>query len=288
MAVIVVHHKIVLDMIAWLWFHLHMKTWFIYALCDPNTEAVRYIGWTYDVKRRLAQHRQRALSETTHKANWLNRLRALGFSPEVTILESGDKSWAKAEQRWIAYYRAMGNDLVNATNGGEGVPGIVFSVETREKMAQAKRGRKLPGDVAAKLVAALRGRPVSEETRMKIAAKLRGRKRPIECVRRMAQAMTGRHHSEATRRKMSASRRGHVMLAETKAKISAAHKRKTLSKEHREKLSAAKKGRPLSEAHKAKLRVSCRGWHHTPEARARISSARKASMTAPPPKNGST
>jgi hypothetical protein len=87
-----------------------------------------------------------------------------GFLPEIQILEEFDNKdqLCDAEQFWISYFRFVGCDLTNATNGGDGMPGFKYSDSSRQKMSQAARARPR--------------RPQSEETRLKIQKTLLGHK----------------------------------------------------------------------------------------------------------------
>lgn len=256
--------------------HKTEKTWFIYTLSDPVSNDIRYVGWCFNTKRRLSQHIQRAKSEKTHKANWINQLAAKGLAPLMDVVETGSGDWAFAEKKWIAFYRGSGIDLVNLTDGGEGVTGLVFSAESKEKMAAAKRGKNISSDHIKKVADALRGRKrtaesmagarkaligrvVSQETREKIRASLVGSKHTDEARAKISAAGTGRKHSEESKEKMRAARLG-----------------KPLTAEHREKLSKAKLGKTLSESHKAAIKKSSGGWSHTPESIAKIKAARNA------------
>ena len=239
--------------------------------------AVRYVGWAFDLGRRLAQHSRRAKAERNHKACWLKHLADLGLGPILTELESGTAGWADAERRWIAHFHSLGANLTNLTDGGEGIEGFRFSEVSKSKMARAKLGKKRTAEHTAKIVASLRGRKrpasvgqavsraklghsVSEETRVKLSRAIRGRKHTPEAIAKIAAASAGRHHSSNAKAKQRAAKIG-----------------KPLSIEHRRKLSEAKRGRPLSEAHKAKIRASNpAGWKHTAEAIAKITVARRA------------
>lgn len=251
-----------------------MRTWSIYALDDPRTGRTRYVGWAYDVRKRLEAHIRRARREKTHKANWLNFLAATGLKPALRILESGTESWADAERRWIARYRSDGADLTNATVGGEGITGMRFSAETRAKMSAAKRGRKLSPEHVEKVATANRGKRRAPDVIEKIQAKRKGFRHSEATVARIADKLRGRPLSP----ERVAALRGRKLgpcSEETKAKIRAKHVGKRLTPEHRKKLSDAHRGKRLSEKHKAKLARS-KGWKHTPEAIAKITAARRA------------
>jgi DNA-binding XRE family transcriptional regulator len=86
---------------------------FIYALCEPDTGAVRYVGLTNRPSTRLNQH----IHDTTNqqKQEWLAGLQAKGLLPQKLILEqvSDADDWPSIEQRWIAFHREQGADLLN-------------------------------------------------------------------------------------------------------------------------------------------------------------------------------
>lgn len=113
----------------------------IYGLSDPLTGAIRYIGWTFDLQRRLNTHIKRNPFEKTHKANWIRSLLRRELKPSIVILEECSKEiWAERERHWIAYGKKQGWNLTNGTEGGEGTCGAILSDETRKKQSEAKKG----------------------------------------------------------------------------------------------------------------------------------------------------
>lgn len=210
----------------------------IYALSDPRTDEVRYVGKSCSGLARPRQHLQaKTLREDpTYKAKWLRSLIAAGHAPEVLVIHEAESREAlpDAERWWIAYGRAMCWPLTNLTEGGDGVVGADPSVI--ERIANARRGRKQSPATVAKRAASMRayyathehpsrGSKHSDEHRAKIAAANRGRvKTPEECAR------------------ISAAKMGHTVTAATRAKISTAHMGREFSAEHRAKLSASRMG----------------------------------------------
>lgn len=57
-------------------------TWYVYALCEPVTKEVRYIGKSADPKTRLVAHMSDEASAPMRE--WM---RAIRFKPELKILE---------------------------------------------------------------------------------------------------------------------------------------------------------------------------------------------------------
>lgn len=87
----------------------------IYALCDPDTGEVRYIGKAKNTKRRFAQHmRERRRDYPLYR--WIEKLRSEGKTPIVKILEAAT-DWREAEKRLIAQYQ--GKRLLNVAAGGD-------------------------------------------------------------------------------------------------------------------------------------------------------------------------
>ena len=78
----------------------------IYALRDPRTQEVRYIGKTiHSVSGRLRKHIGLARNgHRDHKYNWMRQLLVLGLEPVLDILElvSPDADWEESEMWWIA------------------------------------------------------------------------------------------------------------------------------------------------------------------------------------------
>lgn len=95
-------------------------TLFVYALCDPVTAEVRYVGLTYNPAKRLGEHISEAkkIHEPWHSApknRWLRSLIARGHKPKMVVLEEVPRAIGlEAEQRWIkAYGEQIGGRLAN-------------------------------------------------------------------------------------------------------------------------------------------------------------------------------
>ena len=122
----------------------------------------------------------------------------------------------KAEIFWIAEYRKRGKAEYNIAAGGEGSSGWKCSEETRKKLSEAKKGR--PGYWL--------GKHVSDETRRKVSEHHKGKRLSEETRKKISEANKSRRHSEETKKKMSEANKGKHHSEETKRKISEAKKDK--------------------------------------------------------------
>lgn len=164
---------------------------YIYALLEPSTGAVRYIGASSDPERRLWEHRCHCKRGRTYRDNWLRALIATGEQPILAILERVDTAdWQSRERFWISKMREIGEPLVNLTEGGEGLSNP--SEQTRDKLRRARLGHVHTEEAKEKMrLAALgnqrwQGRKHSEETKQKIGQASRGRKWSPEARMRYA------------------------------------------------------------------------------------------------------
>lgn len=158
----------------------------IYALVDPRTDEIRYVGKTgKSLNERLKKHLGAAKNGTgTYLLHWLHQLLDEGLIPEAEVLEAiaeGD-DWQERERWWIRHGHSEGWPLTNATAGGEGL--LDPSPEVRRKWAEAamgnaygrgKRSRAFCRRMAtvAKLTKNALGHSVSEKTREGISENLK-------------------------------------------------------------------------------------------------------------------
>lgn len=111
------------------------STTFIYALKDPRTNIIRYIGKANEPYKRYKNHLNKCRDKNTHKRNWINSLREEKLKPVLEILEevSIDK-WKDYERMYIKKY--IDCDLMNYTDGGDGA---TFANKTSFKKGDGAR-----------------------------------------------------------------------------------------------------------------------------------------------------
>lgn len=153
-----------------------MKTTFIYALCDPLTCAVRYIGKANNPRKRLKDHS--CDCREYPKSEWVQLLRRSGRSPVMRIVdEVPSENWKHFERYYIQQAKDSGFDLLNARPGGAGSP-CCHSEETRLKISQAGLGRLVKLETREKIRAAMTGRVRSPGHRASISRSHIGMKYP--------------------------------------------------------------------------------------------------------------
>ncbi len=98
----------------------------IYALVDPETKRVRYVGRSARPERRFAAHLSEVKTYRRPKDRWIRDLLDRGLKPALVILEeleghlssygmTGDtRHIAHAERRWIRRLLEAGHPLTNA------------------------------------------------------------------------------------------------------------------------------------------------------------------------------
>jgi len=105
----------------------------IYALCDPRTQEVRYIGKATDPAKRLKGH-LREVRRRSPFYDWISSLRRQGLVPTLRVLEGDVADWREAERRLISEARARGDRILNIADGGDEP---ACSRETRAKNGAA-------------------------------------------------------------------------------------------------------------------------------------------------------
>lgn len=95
---------------------------FIYALADPITDEIRYVGKSDVVKDRYNAHIAEAKrGGKSYKCNWIRQVITNNQMPKLIVLqEVSQKEWKNAEIYYISECRRLGHNLTNLAKGGEG------------------------------------------------------------------------------------------------------------------------------------------------------------------------
>lgn len=225
-----------------------MKLTFIYALVDPRTDAIRYVGKANDPEGRLkGGHLQGRKESNTRKRRWVEELSLSGLIPALKIIEEClMRDWREREIFWIAEMRSRGVDLVNTADGGAGID--CHSERTKKAKSRAMKGRKMPPGFGAKVSARCKGKKMSAEARRNMCLAKTGEPLSAAHLGKLSAALSGRPISMKHRRALSIAKTGKLMTGKVargvprpwvRAKVSAGKLGKLSSDETKLALSAA-------------------------------------------------
>lgn len=112
----------------------------IYTLNCPISGKIRYVGYSFNPKKRYLAHIARRSECTTHKNTWISSLVNKGLKPELEIWETTNNGNIKfLEQYYISLFKSWGFDLTNGTFGGDGAESI--KKEVKEKISKTLTGK---------------------------------------------------------------------------------------------------------------------------------------------------
>lgn len=117
------------------------QKYLIYALQDPQTFEIRYIGKSANGLHRPKAHIQPSYlsKDNTHKGRWLKQLLNKGFKPIIKVVQylNNISELTQAEIYWIDYFQKQGCPLTNSTKGGIGSPGFKHTEKSKQKISEA-------------------------------------------------------------------------------------------------------------------------------------------------------
>ena len=91
----------------------------IYALCNPETDRVMYVGQSIDLDYRSRTH-WTTIHGNPRWGTWMAKLSRLGLEPKVLTLEQcSDADLNAAEKKWVRYFKGRGEAELNVSVGGE-------------------------------------------------------------------------------------------------------------------------------------------------------------------------
>lgn len=240
-----------------------MKKVWIYALADPNTEQIRYVGKANNPEQRLARHLCHAKSGTCHRDRWIQKLWESGQNPVLILLHRATASnWQKLERKWIKHFRNQ-DSLTNVTDGGDGVIGYIFTEKVKQRISVSLKKRFADHPESNPMF----GRCHTEEAKQKISLANLGKHHSEEAKQKIAIARLGNCLSEKTKQKISVSQRGKYISEETKRKMSLSQKKRLANPE-----SHPMFGKHHTEESKQKIALACLGRHLSEETKRKCSS----------------
>jgi hypothetical protein len=118
----------------------------IYALIDPVTNEIKYIGQTHrKLETRLKEHIYDCIRRprSSNKVKWINSLIVKNKLPSIELLEIVEENNLKyKESHWILESIKNGNMLTNSTEGGEFCTyGSKLSSDVRKHMSKKAKER---------------------------------------------------------------------------------------------------------------------------------------------------
>lgn len=182
----------------------------IYALCEPDTEAVRYVGATTQaLKTRLAKHLYSSGKQTSPNAQWVYALQKSGRRPLIKLLETADtETWSEVERRWIAFYREQGVALNNVLIGGH--HSYEGATELRSRLSEAASRHFADPENRARMVATVRNYYADPSNRAKHGTVMKNyyaSEEHSQLRKQISESLKGIKRSAETRRKVSIARR---------------------------------------------------------------------------------
>jgi len=213
-----------LEFLAPFCFNQRIASTFLYALTDPRPGDTHvYVGKADDPQTRYWEHQRKVHRERTYKAHWWRNLIGQGLAPKLEVLAQVPfDEWEHWEREYIRWYRVLGWNVLNATDGGDG--GAMpwppearanlsaslkrsYTQERRDAISAFHKGRKKSAATCAKMSASggkhLKGKRQSPEHVAKCRAAKLGKKFTVEHKAKIGAALKGQPKSDEARRKMS-------------------------------------------------------------------------------------
>ena len=220
---------------------------YLYKHIRLDTNEVFYIGIGYN------NNFKRAFSKCNRNKYWKNIVNKTNYS--VEIVES-NISWNDACKLEISLIKIFGRKdlnkgcLVNMTNGGDGIVGLIQTDEHKRKNSEANKGKKK----TVEQVENFKNRHQSDETKLKISISNKGRKCSNETKEKISNKLKnkyvgdknffyGKKHTNETKKIIGDNSRGRILTQETKNKISLSNLEKThiVTEETKHKMSVSSK-----------------------------------------------
>ena len=241
----------------------NMKIIGIYLITSPTGK--RYIGSSKDIEKRFKQYRRLSCKEQTKIYNSLNKYGIENHTFEV-IYQCNFEDLYKWERFFGEQFNCI-EDGLNCSLPAYGDKPLIVSEETKNKMSQSNKGKKLNEYHKKKISKSNKGKKFTDEHKNKLSESHKGKKFSDETRKKLSELNKGKKFSDESRKKMSDVKKGKTSpnkgkehSEETKKKISELKKGKKFSDEHKKKLSESKKGKKLSEEHKKKISESLKKY----------------------------
>lgn len=121
----------------------------IYALIDPNSMRVRYIGRTKSsLVKRLSEHvsKSRLNYNNTHKSNWIKSLLKVNSKPYIRQLCVVD-GWKESHDKERALIHKYRDRLLNHDDRGEGSKNHIVGEEYKRAISDTLKAKYASGEL---------------------------------------------------------------------------------------------------------------------------------------------
>ncbi len=193
----------------------------IVYLITNTVNGKKYVGMTKTSLKVRWQGQQKFAQKggCTYFCNAIRKHGVQAFHLEVLRECSSKEEAIELEKQFIRVFGTQDQTKgYNLTKGGEGTWGRVSTVQTREKISAARKGKPNPWGADKKGKPGYwRGKFRSEETRYKMSLAKRG-----AATSGKNNSFFGKTHSEETRRKISEAQKGRRRSLESRLKQAAA------------------------------------------------------------------
>jgi group I intron endonuclease len=115
----------------------------VYGIIDPISNQLRYIGQTVNFNKRKSEHYRTAITQRSKARvyKWLRSLYNKSIIPIFLILEECSiEVLDETEIFYIDYFKMLGCNLTNTTEGGKSKRGYKHSEKMKEKMSIIMKG----------------------------------------------------------------------------------------------------------------------------------------------------
>jgi hypothetical protein len=176
----------------------NFNRFYVYAHIRLDTGTVFYVGKGF---------KNRAYRKYNRNKYWKNITNKCDYHVEILVKNLTEQEAFDKEIQCIKIYREYGFCEANLTDGGEGGSGYIPSKETRKKMGESNKGKRLGYKVSTetkkKQGLAKKGKKLSEKHKNNIAKGLKGRILSLESKKKIAKSHLGMKHSQKSKQKIS-------------------------------------------------------------------------------------
>ena len=246
----------------------------IYKITSPTKKI--YIGQSIDIDKRFNQYKKLECKTQTRLYNSFLKYGIINHKFEI-ITECDINQLNEQERYFQECYNVMSKNGLNCRLTTSEDRSGELSIDTKQKLSKAKIGNKNTlgfkhsVETKEKMSIAGKGRIVSVETRLKLKKLGTGRTHSDETKHKLREINLGHKHSEETKEKLRISSTGRKHNKESIAKMKLVKR----TDEYKLNISLKLKGRKQSPEHLLKNKLSHLGIKHSEEQKQKISIGNK-------------